>query len=352
MILLSLLVACAPDAPPLPPGQTSSEVRVTFCDKAEKTRLVRVGIGGANNLGETEILSNACVDNGRPLGCTFSNVPPGTYRVQDGLSSALVYAGPAPSPAGDAVVELACQAECTHTLTITADPACGATTGTVRVYTAEPAPIATEVGTYPWTAGTDITLTTMMCARLVAEVDVPGADANGSGCATNLFPLTPAQAKNRHALTVTPLRDVALTVSDAAGKPIPGAYVADDTFRTAYADAQGALTLHRPADAPSTVWVQAKGYAGGLYTVPADGPMAVTLAPTHAVEVRCTESNAPCAGPGVFVGTRASQRGCVARTASEWSCEAAEGESVWARKGASISPKVPVAGVGPLAVAL
>lgn len=345
MILLSLLAACAPDAPPLPPGQTASEVRVTFCDKAEKTRLVRVGIGGANNIGETEILPNTCVDNGRPLGCTFANVPPGTYRVQDGLSSALVYAGPAPSPAGDAVVELACQAECTHALTITADPACGATSGTVRVYTAEPASIATEVGTYPWTAGTDVTLSTMMCARLVAEVDAPG-------CATNLFPLTPTQARNHHALTVKPLRDVALTVSDAAGKPIADAYVSDDTFRTAHTDAQGALTLHRPADALSTVWVQAKGYAGALYSVPAEGPMAVTLAPTRPVEVRCTESNAPCAGPGVFVGAGASQRGCVAKTASEWTCEAAEGESVWARKGAAVSPKVPVAGAGPLTVAL
>lgn len=351
MILLSLLVACGPSAPPLPPGQTASEIRVTFCDKAEKTRLVRVGIGGANNIGETEVLPDACVDNGRPLGCTFANVTPGTYRVQDGLSSALVYAGPAPSPAGDAVVELACQAECTHTLTVTADPRCAAspdapsTTGTVRVYTAEPAPIATEVGTYPWTAGTDIALTTMMCTRLVAEVDVPG-------CATNRFPLTPAEAKNRHALKVEPLRDVALTVNDAAGKPVAGAYVSDDTFRTAHTDARGNLTLHRRADAPSGIWVQATGFAGGLFPVPADGPMTVTLAPTHPVTVRCTEANAPCAGPAVFVGSAVSPRGCVARNAAEWTCDAADTESVWARKGTAVSPKVPVSGTAPLTVAL
>ena len=106
-MLLFALLACGSPENPLPPGQSASEVRVTFCDKAEKTRLVRVGIGGANNVGETEVLSATCVDNGKPMGCTFSNVTPGAYRVQDGLSSALVYAGPAPSPAGDVVVELA-----------------------------------------------------------------------------------------------------------------------------------------------------------------------------------------------------------------------------------------------------
>jgi hypothetical protein len=342
-------------------------VRVTFCDKAEKTRLVRVGIGGANNVGETEVLDNTCVDNGKPMGCTFSNVTPGAYRIQDGLSSALVYAGPAPSPAGDVVVELACQAECVHTLKITADPLCGGAqaapeapapnpatpdaaaaaplTGTVRVYTAEPAPIASTIGEYPWTAGTDVKIGPMMCSKLVAEVDVPG-------CATQIFQLQPREAKNVHTLAVAPVRTVDLKVSGPDGARIANAYVSDDALRTTHTDATGALKLARRKDAPSSIWVQATGFAGGLFAVPAEGPMSVTLSPAHEVSVTCVQGSAPCAGPIVVVGTGVNERACAAKTSSSWTCLAADGEAVWARQGSATSQRQPVAGQKELQVTM
>ena len=366
-MLLFALRACGSPENPLPPGQSASEVRVTFCDKAEKTRLVRVGIGGANNVGETEVLSATCVDNGKPMGCTFSNVTPGAYRVQDGLSSALVYAGPAPSPAGDVVVELACQAECVHTLKITADPLCGGAqvaseapapapatpdaaaaaplTGTVRVYTAEPAQIASAIGEYPWTAGTDLTIGPMMCSKLIAEVDVPG-------CATRIFQLPPREVKNVHTLAVGPVRTVELKVSGPDGAGIANAYVSDDALRTTHTDAAGALRLARPKDAPSSIWVQAPGFAGGLFAVPADGPMNVTLAPAHEVAVTCTQGEAPCTGPTVVVGTGVNERACAAKTSSAWTCLAADGESVWARQGSATSARQPVAGKTEINVAM
>lgn len=362
-MLLFALLACGGPESQLAPGQSASEVRVTFCDKAEKTRLVRVGIGGSNNVGETEVLASACVDNGTPMGCTFTDVTPGAYRVQDGLSSALVYAGPAPSPAGDVVVQLACQAECFHTLTITADPLCAAPpatpapapgaadaapaklTGTVRVYTAEPAPIASSVGEYPWTAGADVTIGPMMCSKLVAEIDIPG-------CGTQIFKLHPKEMKNAYALAVAPARAVSLKVTDPDGAGIANAYVSDDAVRTAHTDANGALQLTRQPGAPSTIWVQAPGFAGASFAVPAEGPMQVALAPAHEVSVTCMQGGAPCAGPIIVVGTGVNERSCTTKTSSSWTCLAADNESVWARQGSTTSPRQAVAGKDKLIVAM
>jgi hypothetical protein len=185
----------------------------------------------------------------------------------------------------------------------------------------------------------------MMCSKLVAEVDIPG-------CGTQIFQLQPKEMKNTYALAVAPARAVGLKVTGPDGAGIANAYVSDDAVRTVHTDASGALQLARQPGAPSTIWVQAPGYAGALFPVPAEGPMQVTLAPAHEVAVTCTQGDAPCAGPIVVVGTGVNERSCAAKTSSSWTCLAAESEFVWARQGSATSTRQAVAGKDKLIVAM
>lgn len=343
--LLAALFACS--TPPSGPVRTTTTITVSYCHKAENTRLVRVGIGGSANTGETEISPIACVDNGKPLGCTFSDVPPGTYRVQDGGFSALVYAGPAPSPAGDARVDLTCQGACVHLVDI-ASEGCG-TSGKMRVYTPDPAPVATMIGEYDWAVGTPVKVVKAPCGRLVAEIDDPT-------CGTTVASFSAAAIQNFPKIKLEPLDHVELTVVDAAGTPIPNAYVSDDGLRTQHTDASGHLTLARNRDAPTSIWVQAPGFGGGLFMVPVPDsapqpPMTVTLLPTRPVTVLCKQGALPCSGPLVVVGLGPDSRNCDARSAGEWECQATEKDSVWARQDTTLTPRVKVAGQTTVTVA-
>lgn len=329
---------------------------VTYCDKAENTRLVRVGIGGDNNIGETEVIPLACEDNGKPMGCAFTGVKPGTYRVVDGLWSAIVYAGPVPSPAGDTHVEMACQRACVDMVSFTSE-LCG-TSGKVRVYTADPAPIATRISEYDWAVGTPLKVGPTTCGQLIAEVDTPN-------CGTLVQGIQPTGMRSEIKLVLDTPQLVDLAVTDADGKAIPGAYVSDDAFRTEHADEQGKLSLRRVRGAPSMIWVQASGFGGGLFEVPPAAsptvpdvtppqtiPMVVVLKPTHPVTVTCEQSGAPCAGPVVVVGEGMAARGCEATTASEWQCDATDDDAAWARQGTAVSPRVKVQGKGAVTVVM
>lgn len=344
--LLALLgCATAPQGSGPPP--TATTITVGFCDKAENTRLVRVGVGGANNTGETETTSIACEENGKPLGCVFHDVPPGTYRVQDGPFSAMVYAGPAPSPAGDARVELTCQGACVHLLTVESN-GCG-TSGKMRVYTPDPAPVATQIGEYDWAVGSPTKVVKTPCGKLVAEID----DAT---CGTTVFAWSASAIQTFPKATLTPRTTLQLAVKDAAGKPIPGAYVSDDGLRTTHTDEAGTLTLSRAANAPGSIWVQAAGFGGRLFPVPepVDGvqpPMSVTLLPTHPVSVSCKQGAAPCSGPVVVVGVGPDYRNCDARSAGDWVCQATDEDSAWARLDTTLTPRVKLAGQEKVVVA-
>ncbi len=345
MLLLATLLACS--TPPEGPVRTKSTISVSYCDKAENTRLVRVGIGGSNNTGETEVVPIACEDNGTPLGCAFSDVSPGTYRVQDGKFSALVYAGPAPSPAGDARVDLTCQGACVHLVDVTSE-GCG-TAGKMRVYTPDPAPVATLIGEYDWAVGSPTKIVKAPCGQLVAEIDDPT-------CGTTVASFTATAIQNFPKVKLEPLERLDLTVVDASGKPIPSAYVSDDGLRTQHTDASGHLTLARRKDAPSSIWVQAPGFGGGLFMVPVPDsatqpPMTVTLSPTHPVTVLCKQGAAACAGALVVVGLGPDSRNCDARSPGEWECQATGKDSVWAHLDTNQTPRVKVAGQANVTVA-
>ncbi len=348
LIPLLLLLACGSNGPPPDADQALANISVTFCDKAGNTHLVRVGLGGENNIGETEAVPIACEDNDKALGCTFTGVKPGSYRIEDGVWSALVYAGPTPSPTGDAHVEMACQGTCVDNVTVTSE-GCG-DSGVMHVYTADPAPIATLINDYPWEVGKPVKVGPSTCGRLVAEVETPN-------CGTLVESIQPTGMINKLGMTLSPPVLVDLAVTDDAGKPIANAYVSDDASRTQHTDASGKLTLRRPKDAPHSIWVQAPGFAGRLFPVPelpaTDGaapPTPVTLSmtaamtPTHPVAVTCTQAGKPCAGPLVEVGIGMDARACEAKNGHEWTCEAAKDESVWARQGTNLSPRVAASG--------
>lgn len=346
------LVACTD--PVAPENASKPDIHVTFCDKAESLRLARVGIGGANTLGGAELIAASCESNEHPLGCTFRDVQAGTYLVQDvptpgsvanvtskPLSwSALVYAGPSPGPQGDVHVTLACQSNCGHTIEI-ANQGC-AGKGSLTVYSAEPAAVATKLAEASWVAGADgafgpfVPIGETTCNPLVAEI----VDET---CGATILPMTATSMRMGHKVTLTPPTDVSLSVRDAAGTPLV-AEVIDAPFRSLKTDAKGALTLRRTKGADATIWVHAPGHAGGLFSVPAEGPMTVTLLPTRSVSVTCSQGGVPCAGPLVYVGAGLSQRVCESESAAFWRCDAAEGDAVWARQGQATGKRVDVTG--------
>ena len=337
MIALLTLLACGGEgSTPAGPTSVTSKITVGFCDKAENTRLVRVGIGGSANTGETEVLPLRCEPTEVSMGCVFQDVSPGTYRVQNGAYSALVYAGPAPSPSGDVRVELACQAGCKHDVSFTAEGC--ATSGAMRVYSADPAPVATLVFEGTWAVGAPTTIDLVACTRLIAELDA-------EGCGTTVVAIASETVQSSPTLAVKPQAAVDVRIVDPDGKPIPNAYLSDDALRTTHTGPEGAIQLFRPANAPSSIWVQAPGFGGRMAKLEPDGAATtITLLPTRPVKVTCTQAGQACAGPIVYVGDGMDARTCEAKTAADWVCDATAGDSVWARFDTKTGARVKVEG--------